>query len=314
MKCLVDNDTIQIEITNACRNRCANCTRYVGLAEPYMMDFETFKAAVDSMDGFPHMTGIMGGEPLLHPEFEKFCDYALSRIGRVHLGLWTCLPKGFEHYREIICRTFGNVFFNDHTRRDIYHHPFLVAAKDVVKDRDEIFYLADRCYFQRAWSSSINPKGAYFCEMAAAFAMLCSGMGEGWNAEPGWWKRTPKDYGPQVEEFCEWCGGALFLKRRASIESRVYDISESMFRKLAKAGVDMELDFLRLHDLKQVKEVEQQPLAAYKDPAYRDMIAARYGIFLTVNECRFNEPHLMRNINSPDSIFARYRQKYAVGQ
>lgn len=173
MKAIPDNDTIQIEITNTCINRCANCTRFVGLTKPYMMEFEYFKKAIDSMDRFHNMTGIMGGEPLLHPEFEKFCEYALSKIPRMQLGLWTCFPKGYEKYREVIVETFGNVFLNDHTRDDIFHHPFLVAAKDMVGNRDMIFYVADKCYFQRAWSASINPRGAYFCEIAASYAMLC---------------------------------------------------------------------------------------------------------------------------------------------
>jgi hypothetical protein len=31
------------------------------------MDFETFKKAVDSLEGFDGMVGVMGGEPTLHP-------------------------------------------------------------------------------------------------------------------------------------------------------------------------------------------------------------------------------------------------------
>jgi hypothetical protein len=312
VKAIQENDTIQVEVTNCCHNRCSNCTRFVGLAKPFTMDFETFSKAVDSMAGFPHMTGIMGGEPLLHPEFERLCDYALSKIPREQLGLWTCLPRGGEKHREVICRTFGNIFINDHGRGDIYHHPFLVAARDAIPDAAALFNVADRCFFQRAWSASINPRGAYFCEMAASLATLYPDKPSGWPAEPGWWQRTPKDYTSQVEEFCPWCGGALFLGRRPSVEDELYDASRSSYQRLVDQGVGAEK--LRLLDkVEMIGEEEQQPLAAYKDQYYRDKIAARYGIYLTVNAQCFNEPHLLRDVLAPGTILDRLTKRYQVG-
>ena len=78
-----DMQIIQIDITNACPNTCSNCTRFCGHhKKPFFMDFDTFKQAVDSLQDFPGMVGIIGGEPTLHPEFEKFADYLRdSRIG-----------------------------------------------------------------------------------------------------------------------------------------------------------------------------------------------------------------------------------------
>ena len=49
------------------------------------MDFETFKQAVDSLKDFPGMVGIIGGEPTVHPQFEKFANYLReSRLGKVY--------------------------------------------------------------------------------------------------------------------------------------------------------------------------------------------------------------------------------------
>ena len=46
------------------------------------MDFDTFKRAVDSLQDFPNMVGIIGGEPTLHPQFEEFALYLReSRMG-----------------------------------------------------------------------------------------------------------------------------------------------------------------------------------------------------------------------------------------
>ena len=83
MRPLLNMDTIQLEITNACPNRCGNCTRFVGHhPKPFFMDFEFFKKAVDSMVTYPKMTGIMGGEPLLHPDFEKKLPTPLVHSGQ----------------------------------------------------------------------------------------------------------------------------------------------------------------------------------------------------------------------------------------
>lgn len=46
------------------------------------MDFETFKRAVDSMEGFPGLVALIGGEPTLHPEFERFMEYLQTRYPR----------------------------------------------------------------------------------------------------------------------------------------------------------------------------------------------------------------------------------------
>jgi len=310
MKAILDNDTVQIEVTNICPKQCANCTRFVGLVErPFLMTFDTFKTAIDSMEGFPKMVGITGGEPLLHPDFERFCEYAASKFPKAQLGLWTCLPEGKEKYREVICKTFGNIFINDHTRADIFHHPFLVAAKDVIRSFDELFVASDKCHFQMAWSPSINPRGAYFCEMAASFSILFPEMSAGWDVSPGWWWKTPKDYTSQIEEFCPFCGGCLFLKRRSSIERGVYDVSPSNLDRLKNRAL---ISKCVLSDLQQIPEQEQEPLAAYKDQGYRDFIALRYGIYLSTNSLCFNEPHLVNDFGfeKRDSLLERYRQRY----
>jgi MoaA/NifB/PqqE/SkfB family radical SAM enzyme len=71
-----DMRTIQIDITNACVHKCSNCTRFCGHhKKPFFMEWETFKKAVDSLSGFKKRIGIMGGEPTLHPQFERFVRY-----------------------------------------------------------------------------------------------------------------------------------------------------------------------------------------------------------------------------------------------
>ena len=112
MRPIFEMNTVQIELTSACVLKCSNCTRFCGTHQvPFFIETDQFHAAIDSLVGFAEGTrgivGFMGGEPLLHPQFAEFCEYALARIPRHKLGLWTTFPKGakFLAYRELIVKT-----------------------------------------------------------------------------------------------------------------------------------------------------------------------------------------------------------------
>jgi hypothetical protein len=254
------------------------------------MSFEQFKQAIDSMVGYPKMTGIMRGEPLLHPEFEKFCNYAVSKIPKQQLGLWTSFPKGYERYREVICKTFYNVFLNDHTRSDVYHHPPLVAVEEVISDKNIMWQYIDHCWAQESWSASINPKGAFFCEIAASMSLLFN-EDKAWKVEPNWWYRIPKDFTEQMETYCPKCGFPVPLKRRASTET-VDDISPGNLKRLKGHSLKIDRGEYIVSDLKMVAKPE--PMASYKDERYRNGIAKKYGVFLVINEKQFWSPYLYR--------------------
>ena len=307
MKCLVDQDIIEIDITNACINSCSNCSRFCGHQKPYFMSFDQFKQAVDSMVRFPGITGFMGGEPLLHPQFEAFCEYALTKIPREKLGLLTSFPKGYEGYREIICRTFGSIFLNDHTKADFYHCPVLVAIEEVEPDSRKMFLYIDHCWVQEKWSASINPKGAFFCEVAGAMAVLFDGN-TGWPVEPDWFTRTTKDYTAQIEEYCPKCGCAAPLPRRASIDGRD-DISPGNLKRLEGKSFKVKHNQYVISDLQKVEEPEE--MWTYRDHKYRSIIANRYGIYLTIKDDTFHEPHLKKAFDKErKTIFEQLCEKY----
>lgn len=228
---------IQIDITNACMNRCSNCTRFTGHhRKPFFMDMEIFKQAVDSLVEFPGMVGMIGGEPLIHPKFAQMAEYLAKTIPNPkRRGLWSTVPKKQgEKYGSLIKEAFGNFFFNDHTMDNILHQPLLVAAQEVVSDPEEMWRLIDDCWIQKYWSASITPKGAFFCEVAASFDMLLDGPG-GWPIEPGWWKRLPDDYTEQKQFACPRCGCAVPLKRRASTDE-IDDVSPGNLEMLKSIG------------------------------------------------------------------------------
>jgi hypothetical protein len=311
MKPIMLMDTIQIEITNACTTSCSNCTRFCGHhSQPYCMEWDDYTRAVSSVEGFPHMIGLMGGEPLLHPRFAEMAEYACDKLGREHLGLWTAFPRGKEYLREVIVKCFGNIFLNDHTRDDIYHHPLLVGMGEVMEYPAEAYLLADQCWVQNCWSASINPHGAFFCEVAAAFSILFNEPKTAWPVEKGWWWKTPKDFTQQIETFCLRCGGALPLKRRASIDGRD-DISLLNYEHLKNTSPKLKASKYLLHDLSTCLRADQQPLAAYKDMRYRDEIAKRYGIYLTMNEKGFQVPNLgVKSTSSTESYLSRIQKEW----
>jgi hypothetical protein len=298
MRPLLNMDTIQIEITNACLHECGNCTRFVGHhKKPFFMDMDFFKNAVDSMVQYPKMTGVMGGEPLLHPQFEEMCEYLHSKIPPEKCGLWSCFPEGYEHYREVIVKTFQHVFVNDHTRDDVLHAPILVQPDELPLESWRQWVIIDSCWAQLSWSASINPFGAYFCEIAASLAILMNkqfdkrGEKIAWNVEPGWWTRVPLHFTGQIKEFCSICGCGMPLERRYSVDE-IDDISPKWFERIKNTSPKIKAGKYKIHDL-QLKDDCRQ-MASYKDLNYRDRIARRYGMFLEINEMGFWTPYLLR--------------------
>jgi len=273
MKACYETETLQMEITNHCPNSCSNCTRFCGHHyKPYFMDLDFFKHAVDCSCDSPNFLGLMGGEPLLHPDFTQMCEYIQTKKPKEKRALWTGLPSGYEEYAPIICETFEHILINDHTREDIYHGPILVQSQEIIEDRDELFMAVNHCWLQEAWSSSINPNGAFFCEIAASLSILLDEPA-GWPIRPGWWKRTPKDFTEQIEKFCPQCGIALSLPRRSSVEG-IDDISPGMLEKLQGKSRKVDHGKYQVSDL----QIEQNPkqMAAYKDPVYRQKAARRH--------------------------------------
>jgi len=293
---LADACTIQIDTTNQCINRCSNCHHLCGHHEkPYFMTMDQFRRAADSLEGYPAIgkgiVGVIGGEPLLHNDFAEQCEYLRSMFPPEELGLWSCFPKGKEHYREDIVSTFGNIFINSHERNDILHCPTLVASGEVrgLEDwhRD---YIVDKCWLQESWSPSIVGDRAYFCETAGCLGLLL-GIDGGWAVEPGWWKRATKEFTDDINKHCHFCGVAMPLMKRISTEG-IDDISPAMFERLKDTSPKIKAGKYQIHDLIPCNDNRQ--MATYKDVDYRNGIAKRYGMFLSQNDKKYLTPHLFK--------------------
>lgn len=256
---------IEIDITNACGHKCSNCTRMCGHHKKnFFMSFDTYKRAVDSLDEFPNTVGMIGGEPTLHPEFERFADYIkkkrikedvlLAREPIANMqgyqsffsGEWkgknsvllSSLNSTYYKHFETINESFTRQLLNDHNNGCL-HQGLLMSRKELGITDEEWIKKRDACWVQNTWSATITPKGAFFCEVAGALDMLFDGPG-GWPIEPGWWRRKPEEFGEQLQ-WCEMCGGCLDVPKRLSSEERD-DVTPGIFEKLKKLGSPKALD------------------------------------------------------------------------
>ena len=271
MKSPADMRIILIDITNACVRECSNCTRFCGhQKKSFFMDYETFCRAVDSLDGFPGTVGIIGGEPTLHPDFERMARYlgekrgpkkdfslykpqrnfmdAVHDVEMSHTeivntgceekrlvyggGVWSVMGDSYKKHYEVIQDIAKYQALNDHSN-PMYHKPALITRKELGISDKEWPAIRDNCWVVDVWSANITPKGAFFCEVAGCLDMLFNGPG-GWDIEPGWWKRQPEEFGDQLK-WCELCGMACETFTRDANEG-IDDVSPVLYEKLKAVG------------------------------------------------------------------------------
>lgn len=159
--------------------------------------------ALQSLEGWPRVIGMMGGEPTAHPDFEAICELYQKYFPREQCGLWTSGGKGFEKHKELITKTFRTILYNDHSETG-KHQPWMIASEEIIPDEKLRNELIDNCWIQKMWSPSINPKGAFFCEIAAVFDLLFD-MGGGYPTEKDWWRKDVTDFQDQREKYCGLC-------------------------------------------------------------------------------------------------------------
>lgn len=183
---------------------------------------ETFARALKSLRDWPTRIGIIGGEPLLHPEFATSNALLRRNFPKSKLGLWTSgLPRtalADPRCDPDIQATYELLAYNPHDAEQIKkcrHQPLTVSISEVIPDSDLMWQLIDSCWVQRTWCATITHKGAYFCEVAAAQDLLLNDGAHAWPIEPDWWKRGPdsEEFLRQKEALCPNCGMAIPMER-----------------------------------------------------------------------------------------------------
>lgn len=182
------------------------------------MTVEQFKAALASLKDWPGLIGIIGGEPLMHPQFKEICEVLIESGNNLRTGLWTSGGKDgilYSRYEALIGKAFRFKAYNQHSeeqRRKCKHQPLTLAVQEMVSDPVVVDKLIDDCWVQRTWCPTINHFGGYFCEVAAAQDVLLNEGANAWPIVDGWWKKVPEEFGAQ-RELCYNCGMALPIER-----------------------------------------------------------------------------------------------------
>jgi hypothetical protein len=227
-----------IDITYHCGRNCVYCTRndrHLGNLR-YDMSRKKLIDALLSYRGFRGLIGIIGGEPLLHPDFAFTCGLIkLVYPDRMRMHLFTSIDPAKHKYSDLIQETFGHIAYHPHTKEQqasFYHQPLTIASRDAVKNEALRDALIDDCWVQRKWCPTITNDGAFFCEVGASIAKL---MGrKGWPVEDYWWLRNPCDFGDQ-KDFCQYCGMCIPMPRQ-KMENTVQMISPSYLELLRSKG------------------------------------------------------------------------------
>jgi hypothetical protein len=204
-----------IDVTNYCStNNCIYCSRFlrhIPDSARYNLSLEKVDEALKAYRGFPNRLGIIGGEPLIHPEFEEICRLLLKYNNKRKYGLWTSINPEKSKYKNTIRKTFALVAFNEHSPYQLEmckHQPLTLSAKDMVPNESLRREFYEQCYFRLKWCGTITPLGAFHCEIAAGIASLIGR--KGWQVKEGWWLN---DWHEQID-LCELCGGAVPQERQ----------------------------------------------------------------------------------------------------
>jgi len=218
---------------------------------PFYMTVQEFSHAIASLRGFltdsdtdggndsgkpprQKVIGMIGGEPLLHPQFATLAQIMLELIpNRQQRGLWTALDWRKTKHADIIRDTFGYINENRHDT-PCKHSPVLVSISDVVAEKAERDRLIDNCWLQRVWSGAVTPRGFFFCEVAGAMDTVFGGPG-GKPVDEHCWQRPLSDFQDQIDMWCSRCGIPLNLQGRIDAEE-VDDVSASNLEALKSIG------------------------------------------------------------------------------
>ena len=270
-----DMDIIEIELTNACVHRCSNCTRFCGHhAKPFFMNFETFKRAVDSMQGFHGTLSLMGGEPTLHPEYERFARYLhealpeekrkqdnpciypqkdlMRTIGLQNIRNMQHFPTSIGGSKTCVdgAGTFSSMgvsyMKNYEVIQDILkfeglndhsqemYHQPILISRKELGIRDEEWYKLR----DNCWIN--NQWSASITPKGAFFCEIAGALDMlfggpgGLPIEPDWWQKDIEEFGQQLD-WCEICGMALKTYSRGANEE-VDDVSPENYARLQQAG------------------------------------------------------------------------------
>lgn len=235
---------VNLELTDHCNIRCRMCSQSTREqahgVEPTFMAFQTWRAALRGLEGLPdvHLCPHWLGEPLLHPRFDAFAEYAFAinagnrvfRAFKVHTNAVILPPARIALLlrlaaaRDMAPDTFQAIHFSvDAFSRDAY--TFVKGADR----RDVVYRNVERFLRERA--------GAPRPVAHIAFVVQ-EGNRQEVRAFIEHWRRVFRELGRPVTVTGEWPSmdeDALYLRRLNAGEQRIADRWHAL--ACAEAGI-----------------------------------------------------------------------------
>lgn len=270
MKPIWESWFCHIDVTSRCPMSCLYCSRYnrhLRKDQKCDMPLAIIEKSLDSLREWPAKIGIMGGEPILHNQFQEMCSLIQSKFPREKMGLWTSGGPNWAKYEPLAQQTFGFIAYNEHNpiqQAMCRHQRLTVAVKDVVKDTEYMNELIDDCWVQRIWCPTITSKGGFFCEIAAAQDWLWDGPG-GYEIEQHWWKKAPNQFKDQVDRYCKNCGMCVPMERDL-LGDGVEKMSPSVYKKMCtyrNANIEIGKNVEIFDKQLSIDEIETKKLSWY---------------------------------------------------
>jgi len=252
------NNIIQIVVTRKCDIfNCSNCTQGLPFRgrgpeghDPWEMSLECAEAAIKSLEGFPGVIALFGGNSACSSKFRDLCLLWERLIpNQKQRGIWT---NNLMQHGEIVKRVFwpnGTYNLNVHGsekaaaemrkwlpgwpvygERSSHHGQVFGSHKDLGVPEDEWVAKRENCDINQNWSASIVERYGkpfvYFCEVASSIDGI-TGENHGIPAEKGWWKWPIERFQDQIASCCdEHCVVPLRLKGQEDLED-TYSITKS---------------------------------------------------------------------------------------
>lgn len=249
---------MQINITRSCDLACSNCTQGSQFAgRGHYMTPQNFELACQSVHDYFGLIGIFGGNPAMHPEFNRICSILRSYFPQEKCGIWCNNPLGEG---SVMRKTFNprmsnlNVHLNrkayDEFKRDWPESMPFGADKDsrhsavhgdlaaAVPDETERYNLITNCDINRHWSAMIcqfrKELRGFFCEVAGGQAVLFQDDPNypdtgipitPENVHEGWWKEPMRTFKHQVEQHCNNCLVPLRAQHRLAQGEHITEVS-----------------------------------------------------------------------------------------
>lgn len=254
------NDIIQIIVTRSCDLLfCSNCTQLL----PYRQDvrhmsLDVFRQALRSLEGWPGVRALFGGNPCSHPKFDALCQILQEEVpDQAKRGLWTNNLLGHGAIARETFWPHGRFNLNVHNEERAvaemqqwlpgitllgrgtpsWHSAMLVHWQDMGLTYAQWVDKRERCDINQRWSAAIAERdGAaytYFCEVGASLDGV-RGENHGVLARPGWWQRPIGEFQEQITQCCD-RGCGVPLKYRGHLDSdEIYDVSPQLIQIVDK--------------------------------------------------------------------------------